>query len=149
MTHPQGERRDTIVTPRHPDRRAACGWLVTSWTHRRGSVRLCVRRRLPLGTEPGAEPGIDGARARVYPHDGPIRRRACGYILTTDQSDAERVGIFSRRTNQTQGVWVYPHDGPIGRRFVPASLQTLQHIEAFCADWLEAPSGGGEIPAGT
>eukprot|EP00959_Pyramimonas_sp_CCMP1952_P340139 7123996-Pyramimonas_sp.AAC.1 len=27
---------------------------------------------------------------------------------------AARVGIFSRRTNQTQEVWVYSHGGPIG-----------------------------------
>eukprot|EP00976_Prorocentrum_cordatum_P011831 238320-Prorocentrum_minimum.AAC.1 len=44
----------------------------------------------------------------------PIRRRKCGYILTTDQSDAGSAGIFLRRTNQTQEVRVYSHDGPIG-----------------------------------
>eukprot|EP00959_Pyramimonas_sp_CCMP1952_P035281 739125-Pyramimonas_sp.AAC.1 len=27
-------------------------------------------------------------KARLYSHDGPIRRRKRGYILTTDQSDA-------------------------------------------------------------
>eukprot|EP00976_Prorocentrum_cordatum_P118099 1196411-Prorocentrum_minimum.AAC.4 len=54
--------------------------------------------------------------ARVYSHDGPIRRRRRGYILTTDQSDAGGAGIFSRRTNQTQEARVYSHGGPIGRR---------------------------------
>eukprot|EP00959_Pyramimonas_sp_CCMP1952_P169904 3549611-Pyramimonas_sp.AAC.1 len=29
------------------------------------------------------------------PHDGPIRRSKCGYILRTDQSDAGSAGIFS------------------------------------------------------
>eukprot|EP00976_Prorocentrum_cordatum_P084724 1185780-Prorocentrum_minimum.AAC.3 len=33
-----------------------------------------------------------------------------------DQSGAGSVGIFSRRTNQTQEAWVYSHDGPIRRR---------------------------------
>eukprot|EP00976_Prorocentrum_cordatum_P106418 1194445-Prorocentrum_minimum.AAC.1 len=37
-------------------------------------------------------------------------------ILTTDQSDAGSVGIFSRRTNQTPEAWVYSHDGPIRHR---------------------------------
>eukprot|EP00959_Pyramimonas_sp_CCMP1952_P049401 1031970-Pyramimonas_sp.AAC.1 len=40
-------------------------------------------------------------------HDGPIRRGRRRYILTTDQSDAGSVGIFSRRTNQTREAWVY------------------------------------------
>eukprot|EP00976_Prorocentrum_cordatum_P074125 1181393-Prorocentrum_minimum.AAC.3 len=31
----------------------------------------------------------------VYSHDGPIRCRSCGYILTMDQSDAGIMGIFS------------------------------------------------------
>eukprot|EP00976_Prorocentrum_cordatum_P097195 1190895-Prorocentrum_minimum.AAC.4 len=39
-------------------------------------------------------------RTWVYSHDGPIRRRKRGYILTMDQSDAGSVGIFSRWTNQ-------------------------------------------------
>eukprot|EP00976_Prorocentrum_cordatum_P104445 1193894-Prorocentrum_minimum.AAC.1 len=30
-----------------------------------------------------------------------------------DQSDAGSMGIFSRRTNQTQEAWVYSHDRPI------------------------------------
>eukprot|EP00976_Prorocentrum_cordatum_P068418 1179125-Prorocentrum_minimum.AAC.2 len=51
-----------------------------------------------------------------HSRDGPIRRRPCGYIPTTDQSNAGSVGIFSRRTNQTQEVWVYSHDGPIKLR---------------------------------
>eukprot|EP00959_Pyramimonas_sp_CCMP1952_P259237 5419605-Pyramimonas_sp.AAC.1 len=40
--------------------------------------------------------------ARVYSHDGPIGRRTHRYILTMDQSDAGRTGIFSRWTNRTQ-----------------------------------------------
>eukprot|EP00959_Pyramimonas_sp_CCMP1952_P178133 3723224-Pyramimonas_sp.AAC.1 len=39
-----------------------------------------------------------------------------GYILATDQSDAGHVGLFSRRTNQTQDARVYSHDGPLRRR---------------------------------
>eukprot|EP00959_Pyramimonas_sp_CCMP1952_P109179 2283336-Pyramimonas_sp.AAC.2 len=38
-------------------------------------------------------------------HNGPIRRRKRGYILTMDQSNAGSAGIFSRRTNQTQEAW--------------------------------------------
>eukprot|EP00976_Prorocentrum_cordatum_P027788 564157-Prorocentrum_minimum.AAC.2 len=38
----------------------------------------------------------------VYSHHGPIGRRRRGYILTTVQSDAGTVGIFSPRTNRTQ-----------------------------------------------
>eukprot|EP00976_Prorocentrum_cordatum_P077522 1182722-Prorocentrum_minimum.AAC.1 len=53
--------------------------------------------------------------ARVYSHGGPIRRGTCGYILTADQSDAGRAGIFSRRTNQTRDARVYSHGGPIRR----------------------------------
>eukprot|EP00959_Pyramimonas_sp_CCMP1952_P274631 5741000-Pyramimonas_sp.AAC.2 len=45
---------------------------------------------------------------------GPRGKR--GYILTTDQSDAESAGIFSRWTNQTQDARVCSHDGPIRRR---------------------------------
>eukprot|EP00959_Pyramimonas_sp_CCMP1952_P432950 9066376-Pyramimonas_sp.AAC.1 len=40
----------------------------------------------------------------------------CGYIPTTDQSDAGSAGVFPRRTNQMQAARVYSHDGPIGRR---------------------------------
>eukprot|EP00976_Prorocentrum_cordatum_P112057 1195466-Prorocentrum_minimum.AAC.4 len=36
-------------------------------------------------------------KARVYSHDGPIRRRQRGYIRATGQSDAGSAGIFSRR----------------------------------------------------
>eukprot|EP00976_Prorocentrum_cordatum_P054900 1107751-Prorocentrum_minimum.AAC.1 len=42
-----------------------------------------------------------GYPCAVYCHDGPIRRRKLGNILTTDQSDAGSAGIFSRRTNET------------------------------------------------
>eukprot|EP00959_Pyramimonas_sp_CCMP1952_P273133 5709077-Pyramimonas_sp.AAC.1 len=31
--------------------------------------------------------------ARVYSHDGPIRRRKRGYILPTDESDAGRTAL--------------------------------------------------------
>eukprot|EP00976_Prorocentrum_cordatum_P045047 910137-Prorocentrum_minimum.AAC.1 len=34
--------------------------------------------------------------------NAPIGRRTRGYILTTNQSDAGRAGIFSRRTNRAQ-----------------------------------------------
>eukprot|EP00959_Pyramimonas_sp_CCMP1952_P396652 8310756-Pyramimonas_sp.AAC.1 len=34
---------------------------------------------------------------------------------SADQSDAGSVGIFSRRTNQTQEAWVYSHGRPIRR----------------------------------
>eukprot|EP00976_Prorocentrum_cordatum_P030740 625625-Prorocentrum_minimum.AAC.1 len=54
--------------------------------------------------------------ARVHSHDGPIRRRKRGYILTTDRSHAGSASIFSRRTDQTQEARVYSHDGPIRRR---------------------------------
>eukprot|EP00976_Prorocentrum_cordatum_P084313 1185607-Prorocentrum_minimum.AAC.1 len=37
--------------------------------------------------------------AWVYSHDGPIRRRKHGYILTMDQSDAKSAGIFSKSTS--------------------------------------------------
>eukprot|EP00976_Prorocentrum_cordatum_P062112 1176582-Prorocentrum_minimum.AAC.1 len=55
-------------------------------------------------------------KARVYSHDGPIRRRKRGHILTTDQSDTGSAGIFSRRTNQIQEARAYSHDGPIEQR---------------------------------
>eukprot|EP00976_Prorocentrum_cordatum_P093081 1189225-Prorocentrum_minimum.AAC.3 len=37
------------------------------------------------------------------------------YILTADQSDAGRAGIFSRRTHQTRDAQVYSHGGPVRR----------------------------------
>eukprot|EP00959_Pyramimonas_sp_CCMP1952_P017611 373653-Pyramimonas_sp.AAC.1 len=40
--------------------------------------------------------------ARVYSHDGPIRRRKRRYNFTTDRLDTGSAGIFSRRTNQTR-----------------------------------------------
>eukprot|EP00959_Pyramimonas_sp_CCMP1952_P275315 5754910-Pyramimonas_sp.AAC.1 len=49
----------------------------------------------PLQTRPG--PGT--RPSEVYSHDGPIRRRKHGYILTTDQSDAGNMDICSRWTN--------------------------------------------------
>eukprot|EP00976_Prorocentrum_cordatum_P072940 1180900-Prorocentrum_minimum.AAC.1 len=61
-----------------------------------------------------------------YAGDGPIRRRTRGNILMTDQLDAGRAGIFSRRTNRTQDARVCSHGGPIGRR-------TLNGIPAMAA----------------
>eukprot|EP00959_Pyramimonas_sp_CCMP1952_P263774 5516480-Pyramimonas_sp.AAC.1 len=49
--------------------------------------------------------------AREYSHDGPIRRRTRGYILTTDQSDARRAGLLSRRTHRTQDPEWNPRHG--------------------------------------
>eukprot|EP00976_Prorocentrum_cordatum_P073505 1181122-Prorocentrum_minimum.AAC.1 len=40
---------------------------------------------------------------RVYSHDGPIRRRKCGYVLTTDQSDAGSAGIRTNMVNKHIG----------------------------------------------
>eukprot|EP00959_Pyramimonas_sp_CCMP1952_P095937 2005904-Pyramimonas_sp.AAC.1 len=37
--------------------------------------------------------------ARVCSHDGSMRRRKRGHILTMDQSDTGSAGMFSRRTN--------------------------------------------------
>eukprot|EP00976_Prorocentrum_cordatum_P077344 1182650-Prorocentrum_minimum.AAC.1 len=54
--------------------------------------------------------------AQAYSHDGPVRCRKRGRILTTEHSDAGSAGVFSRRTHQTQDVRVYSHDRPIRRR---------------------------------
>eukprot|EP00959_Pyramimonas_sp_CCMP1952_P022765 478304-Pyramimonas_sp.AAC.1 len=43
-----------------------------------------------------------------------VANASCGYILTTDQSDAVYAGIFSQRTNRTQCMRLFSHDGPIG-----------------------------------
>eukprot|EP00959_Pyramimonas_sp_CCMP1952_P201241 4208560-Pyramimonas_sp.AAC.1 len=40
------------------------------------------------------------------------------------------MGIFSRRTNQTQEAWVYSHDGPItttGPNLLGVAADSLQH----------------------
>eukprot|EP00959_Pyramimonas_sp_CCMP1952_P062331 1303165-Pyramimonas_sp.AAC.1 len=63
---------------------------------------------------------------RVCSHDGPIRCRTCGYVLTTDQSDAGRAGMFSQRTSQMQDVWVCSHDRPIRCRTCGYVLTTDQ-----------------------
>eukprot|EP00976_Prorocentrum_cordatum_P077874 1182861-Prorocentrum_minimum.AAC.3 len=60
---------------------------------RRLWAALQVRRRDQVGTNRTRE-------ARVYSHDGPIRRRKRGYIRTTGQSDV----VGSR---------LYSHDGPL------------------------------------
>eukprot|EP00959_Pyramimonas_sp_CCMP1952_P283299 5922137-Pyramimonas_sp.AAC.1 len=46
-----------------------------------------------------------------------------------DQSDAGSVGIFSRRTNQTQEACVCSHDGPI-RRSKRAFVLTMDQSDA-------------------
>eukprot|EP00976_Prorocentrum_cordatum_P067487 1178767-Prorocentrum_minimum.AAC.1 len=46
--------------------------------------------------------------------------------LTTNQSDAGSMGIFSRWTNQTQEARVYSHDGPIGAPGSYAHLHTAR-----------------------
>eukprot|EP00959_Pyramimonas_sp_CCMP1952_P001826 37474-Pyramimonas_sp.AAC.2 len=56
-----------------------------------------------------------------------MRCRQREYILTTDQSDAVSVGIFSRRTNQMQSAWVYSHDGPMTHLRV-RPLRRLGHL---------------------
>eukprot|EP00959_Pyramimonas_sp_CCMP1952_P000876 17426-Pyramimonas_sp.AAC.2 len=43
-------------------------------------------------------------------YGGPQGERITPCSLTTDQSDAGGVGIFSQRTNQTQKAWVYSHN---------------------------------------
>eukprot|EP00976_Prorocentrum_cordatum_P048531 979737-Prorocentrum_minimum.AAC.1 len=65
------------------------------------------------------------------------------YILTTDQSDAGSVGIFSRKTNQTQEAWVYSHDGP------GAALRASSPSRSApgCARW--APRWGRALGAGS
>eukprot|EP00976_Prorocentrum_cordatum_P063832 1177242-Prorocentrum_minimum.AAC.1 len=75
--------------------------------------------------------------ARVYSHDGPIRRRKRGYILTMDQSEAGSAGSLSQRTNLTQEARVYSHDGPI-RRINRGYILTMDRSDAgsagiFCA----------------
>eukprot|EP00976_Prorocentrum_cordatum_P114254 1195823-Prorocentrum_minimum.AAC.7 len=74
--------------------------------------------------------------AEVGSHHIPIGRRKRGYILTTDQSGAGSMGIFSPRTNQTQETRVYSHHGPIRRRNHGYILAMIQ-------------SGAGSIPQAT
>eukprot|EP00976_Prorocentrum_cordatum_P014343 286793-Prorocentrum_minimum.AAC.1 len=79
------------------------------------SLRLahawCMHRDSEKYDCPSEYSSYKGTRARFsaafrlgakYSHDGPIRRRNHGYILTMDQSDAGGAGIFSRWTNQAQ-----------------------------------------------
>eukprot|EP00976_Prorocentrum_cordatum_P088176 1187202-Prorocentrum_minimum.AAC.5 len=61
---------------------------------------------------PAAETEVEG---------GPIRRRKRRYILTTGQSEAGSVGIFSRQPNRTQEA----HLESRGRREVP--VQQREH----------------------
>eukprot|EP00959_Pyramimonas_sp_CCMP1952_P022796 479092-Pyramimonas_sp.AAC.1 len=43
----------------------------------------------------------------------PLSATCSGRSITQHQSDTGSAGIFSRRTNQIQGLRVYSHDGPI------------------------------------
>eukprot|EP00959_Pyramimonas_sp_CCMP1952_P472683 9500455-Pyramimonas_sp.AAC.1 len=61
--------------------------------------------------------------AQGYSHDGPIRRRKRGYILTMDPSDAGSAGIFSRWTHQTR---CGSHLARRGRPRPQAGLQLLK-----------------------
>eukprot|EP00959_Pyramimonas_sp_CCMP1952_P121556 2541705-Pyramimonas_sp.AAC.1 len=69
-------------------------------------------RRARAGYISSGHPTNEAQEARVYSHDGPIRRRKRGYILAMDRSDAGSAGIFSRWTNQTQVARVRSPSGP-------------------------------------
>eukprot|EP00959_Pyramimonas_sp_CCMP1952_P073247 1531145-Pyramimonas_sp.AAC.1 len=75
----------------------------------------------------------------VKSHNGPIRCRKCRYILTTDQSDAGNVGIFSRWTNQMQEMQVYSHDGPIIYR------KYILTLEFACTSQLKFACVGSQV----
>eukprot|EP00959_Pyramimonas_sp_CCMP1952_P337891 7075995-Pyramimonas_sp.AAC.1 len=82
-----------------------CSELFTRAQLREKSLQAsCTFRRVLRGD--GELPGPDlGIYAKV--------RSTRGYIFTTDQSDAGRTGIFSRRTNQTQeGLRLPGAEGP-------------------------------------
>eukprot|EP00959_Pyramimonas_sp_CCMP1952_P103512 2164709-Pyramimonas_sp.AAC.1 len=56
-----------------------------------GSTPRCPAPVTPGSSPPGSPSSPrprSPAGARVYSHDGPIGHGKCGYILTTDQSDA-------------------------------------------------------------
>eukprot|EP00976_Prorocentrum_cordatum_P007937 157697-Prorocentrum_minimum.AAC.1 len=110
-----------------PPRRAACARAASRFCSRphppppapaSTSRRRCRPSATSLGTIGVARRAVDQHRnQRVGGITvGPIRHRKRGYILTTDPSDAGRMVIFARRTNQTQEAWVYSHDGPIRHR---------------------------------
>eukprot|EP00959_Pyramimonas_sp_CCMP1952_P377958 7917269-Pyramimonas_sp.AAC.1 len=61
----------------------------------------------------GEEDRSDARSAGIFEVDGPIGRTKRRFILTTDQSDAGSVDIFSRRTNRTHEARVYSRDGPM------------------------------------
>eukprot|EP00976_Prorocentrum_cordatum_P111070 1195308-Prorocentrum_minimum.AAC.6 len=63
------------------------------------------------------------------------------YILTTAQSDAGSVGIFSRRTNQTQEAWVWCPSCLSCARGVRLAT-TACHACHACLP-CRTPSGGG------
>eukprot|EP00976_Prorocentrum_cordatum_P117537 1196323-Prorocentrum_minimum.AAC.3 len=74
-----------------------------------------LQNRLRLGGQPlerGALAG--GHRERRLRARGGLHA-TLSESFTTDQSDAERASIFSRRTNRTRNARVYSHDGLIGR----------------------------------
>eukprot|EP00976_Prorocentrum_cordatum_P020876 424206-Prorocentrum_minimum.AAC.1 len=108
-----------------------------SWADGRTTGRLCF-------FEVGANTRRGGRRASVEPElaqprglpgtqiDGPIGRRTHEYILTMDQSDAGRTGIFSRWTNRTQDARVYPHDGPITTWELRVALSALLSLLVCC-----------------
>eukprot|EP00976_Prorocentrum_cordatum_P041352 839067-Prorocentrum_minimum.AAC.2 len=94
---------------------------------RRGAVQRVARGHHP-NLQTASFHQLQARRALCHSHDGPIRRRRRGYILTMDPSDAGNVGMFSRWTNQTQATWVCSHDRPIRRmaaRFGHVGLCTI------------------------
>eukprot|EP00976_Prorocentrum_cordatum_P087914 1187099-Prorocentrum_minimum.AAC.1 len=91
-----------------------------------GRVVLC---EVPLAVVRAGEPKERHALAHVHQHQHRVEAAGQNVAVlvkgvglaplrghSMDQSDAGSVGIFSRRTNQTQEAWVYSHDGPIRRR---------------------------------
>eukprot|EP00976_Prorocentrum_cordatum_P078345 1183069-Prorocentrum_minimum.AAC.5 len=107
-----------IIEARAPSRPPRRSWRRCRWTWgRRQSPAVGCRRstwaflglaedleQLVVGEEVEPREGhplgpctaAEQAGKEVYSHDGPIRRRERGYILTTDQSDTGSTGIFSR-----------------------------------------------------
>eukprot|EP00959_Pyramimonas_sp_CCMP1952_P341481 7153482-Pyramimonas_sp.AAC.1 len=60
------------------------------------------------------------------------RMLTCRYVLTADQSDARSVGIFSRRTNQTQEEWVISlHNGSSCANNGKGALNTPDTLPLF------------------
>eukprot|EP00959_Pyramimonas_sp_CCMP1952_P430333 9013505-Pyramimonas_sp.AAC.1 len=88
--------------------------------------------------------------AWVYSHDGPSGCRKHGkrgYILTMDQSDAGRMGIFSRRTNQTQSYvlkgWWRTNARTDAAPRTAHTARTLGHSRGHYSEGaVQAPPGG-------